>query len=318
MISAKSCTATFELLPPDTFSLTVAKTGTGSGTVTSSPAGIDCGPDCNETYDDGTTVTLTATPATGSAFAGWSGAADCADGSVTVTSDLACTATFTLETRPLTVARSGSGSGTITSTPAGIDCGTDCAQDYDYGTNVTLTATPDASSSFTGWSGDADCSDGSVTMTSAKSCTATFELLPPDTYSLTVAKTGTGSGTVSSSPAGIDCGPTATKPMKTARSSPSPPPRLPAPLSQAGPVTCRLHRRLCYGHHRPRLHRHLHPRDPAPDGRHDRHGQRHGHQLTGRHRLRHRLQPGLRLRHQRHPHRHPQRQLQLHRLERRH
>ena len=207
MTSAKSCTATFELLPPDTYSLTVAKTGTGSGTVSSTPAGIDCGPDCNETYDDGTTVTLTATPATGSAFAGWSGAADCADGSVTVTSDLACTATFTLETRPLTVARSGSGSGTITSTPAGIDCGTDCAQDYDYGTNVTLTATPDASSSFTGWSGDADCSDGSVTMTSAKSCTATFELLPPDTYSLTVAKTGTGSASITSSPAGIDCGP---------------------------------------------------------------------------------------------------------------
>ena len=168
LTAARACTATFELLPPDTYSLTVAKTGTGSGSITSSPAGIDCGPDCNETYEDGTIVTLTATPATGSAFAGWSGPADCTDGSVTVTSDLACTATFTLETRPLTVAKSGSGSGTITSTPAGIDCGTDCGQDYDYGTNVTLTATPDASSTFTGWNGDADCSDGSVTMTAAE------------------------------------------------------------------------------------------------------------------------------------------------------
>lgn len=54
--------------------LTVTKTGTGSGTVSSAPAGIDCGQTCSGDFDASATVTLTATPASGSAFTGWSGA----------------------------------------------------------------------------------------------------------------------------------------------------------------------------------------------------------------------------------------------------
>jgi hypothetical protein len=57
-----------------TFALTVTKGGTGSGTVSSSPSGISCGSTCSASYDSGTSVTLTATAATGSTFAGWSGA----------------------------------------------------------------------------------------------------------------------------------------------------------------------------------------------------------------------------------------------------
>jgi len=56
------------------FGLTVAKSGSGSGTVTSSPAGINCGATCSASFASGASVTLTATPASGSTFAGWSGA----------------------------------------------------------------------------------------------------------------------------------------------------------------------------------------------------------------------------------------------------
>ncbi len=188
-----------------TYSLTVSKAGTGSGTVTSSPAGISCGSDCSQTYNYNTSVTLTAAPSTSSTFTGWSGACT-GTGSciVTMTAAKSVTATFTLKTYTLTVSKAGNGSGTVTSNPAGISCGSDCSQTYNYNTSVTLTAAPSTSSTFTGWSG-ACTGTGSciVTMTAAKSVTATFTL---KTYTLTVSKAGNGSGTVTSNPAGISCG----------------------------------------------------------------------------------------------------------------
>lgn len=60
--------------PSNTKLLTIGKTGTGAGTVTSSPSGIDCGANCLAPYATNTTVTLTAVPSFGSRFAGWSGA----------------------------------------------------------------------------------------------------------------------------------------------------------------------------------------------------------------------------------------------------
>lgn len=54
--------------------LTTTRSGTGGGTITSTPAGIDCGLDCSETLAAGTTVTLHATADVGSVFTGWSGA----------------------------------------------------------------------------------------------------------------------------------------------------------------------------------------------------------------------------------------------------
>jgi hypothetical protein len=53
--------------------LTVTKGGTGSGIVTSTPSGISCGSVCSASLPAGTVITLTATPASGSTFAGWSG-----------------------------------------------------------------------------------------------------------------------------------------------------------------------------------------------------------------------------------------------------
>jgi hypothetical protein len=76
----------------------------------------------------------------------------------------------------LTVARVGGGR--VTSSPVGIDCGTDCTERYFVGTAVTLTATADPGWAFGAWSGDADCSDGAVTITTAVSCIATFVQTP--------------------------------------------------------------------------------------------------------------------------------------------
>jgi hypothetical protein len=184
--------------------LTVTKIGTG--TVTSIPAGIDCGADCSEIYASDTPVTLTAFPATGSTFVGWSG--DCAaDGTVTLDADKTCTATFNLITYTLTVTKTGTGAGTVTSSPSGITCTATCAASFTSGTIVTLTASPMSESLFTGWSGDcAGTGSCAVTLNAAQSVTATFGPAPPITYPLTVTKAGT--GTVTSSPTGINCGAT--------------------------------------------------------------------------------------------------------------
>ena len=164
--------------------LTVTKVGSGSGTITSSPTGINCGSDCTESYPMGTVVTLTATPVSGSQFDGWSGDAACAGGVVTMNTAVSCTAMFNLtgsQTQPLTVTLAGNGSGSVTSSPTGINCGSDCTESYLMGTVVTLTATPASGSQFVDWSGDAACADGVVTMNTAVSCTANFTLLSTQT-----------------------------------------------------------------------------------------------------------------------------------------
>ena len=159
--------------PPPTFhTLSVIKSG--SGTVTSNPAGIDCGGDCSESYVSGTSVTLNATPDSGQMFSGWSGA--CAGtGTCTVTMTAARSVTATFKAIPkytLTVRRSGSG----TVTGPGINCGGDCSEPYLSGTVVTLTATPASGYYFSGWSGACTGTEGcAVTMTAAKSVTATFK-----------------------------------------------------------------------------------------------------------------------------------------------
>lgn len=80
----------------DPFTASVAKAGTGSGSVQSSPPGIACGLSCSGPFDDGSQVTLTATPATGSAFAGWSGAGCSGTGNceLTMSAEQTVTATF--------------------------------------------------------------------------------------------------------------------------------------------------------------------------------------------------------------------------------
>jgi hypothetical protein len=89
---------------------------------------------------------------------------------VTATFNSAAGGPFTL-----TVTKAGAGSGTVTSAPTGIDCGTDCTESYANSTVVNLTPTPVAGSTFAGWSG-ACTGTGScaVTMNAVQAVTATF------------------------------------------------------------------------------------------------------------------------------------------------
>ena len=207
MDASKTVTATFTL---DTFALQVQRFG--SGTVTSNPAGIDCGATCTVEFGSGSTVTLTATPLAGFQFDGWSGAGCSGTGTcqVTMNANQTVTAVFSAaapSTFALTVSRNGTGSGTVTSNPAGINCGSTCVANFNSGASVTLTAAPTAGSVFAGWSGGGCSGTGTcqVTMSSAQSVTATFNI---QQFALTITKTGGGSGVVTSTPGGIDCGST--------------------------------------------------------------------------------------------------------------
>ena len=120
---------------------------------------------------------------------------------VTMTGNKSVTATFTLNNYTLTVSKTGTGSGTITGT--GISCGPDCTETYPYNTPVTITAIPDATSDFTGWTGcdSTNSNTCTVTMTGNRSVSASFTRR---THDLTVGKSGTGTGTVTGT--GINCG----------------------------------------------------------------------------------------------------------------
>ena len=289
--SSQSC-ASFQVpargTAPAPVTLSVTKNGSGSGTVTTAPAGINCGAICSQSIVPGTALTFTATPAAGSVFAGWTGACS-GTGSCSITVNLAATATATFNlvappsppgepdlprvtllsadfggvtfalawtpatgatsyaytaafsdgtaaqqgtvtapsgqlrmpyhasgaaavgficvrslnaagqtsspscnafqvpargTAPapvtLSVTKNGSGSGTVTTAPAGINCGAICSQSIVPGTALTLTATPAAGSVFAGWtgacSGTGSCS---ITVNLAATATATFNLVAP-------------------------------------------------------------------------------------------------------------------------------------------
>jgi phospholipase C len=199
--SARSASAT-------TFTLTLKSAGTGAGTATSKPSGISCSTTCSAKFNSGTAVTLTAAPKSGSVFSKWSGA--CTGTSkcvVTLKAAATVTANYVLAPVQLTVTSAGTGAGTVTSSPAGISCGTTCSAEFASGTAVKLTATAKSGSKFIGWSGA--CSGTStctLTLKAAESAIATFDSTAP--VVLTVQKLGTGTGTIASSPSGINCGST--------------------------------------------------------------------------------------------------------------
>jgi hypothetical protein len=168
-------TATFNAAP-NTFPLAVLKSGPGQGTVTSTPAGINCGPTCAAVFNQNTVVTLTAAAAAGSTFGGWSGGGCTGTGTCTVTMNAAqtVTATFNTQTFPLTTTVTGSGG--VSSSPQGILCPTTCTFEFASGTSVVLTGTPAPGFAFQGWSGAGCTGTGTctVSMTQAQNVSATF------------------------------------------------------------------------------------------------------------------------------------------------
>ena len=156
--------------------LSISKAGAGVGAVTGGGAnGVSCGARCAVPLARGAAVTLTATPANGSAFVGWEGACSGAGPcSFPMDAPRAVTARFE-PLRRLRVTRAGTGVGSVSSAPGGIACGTTCTSSFVDHTTVTLTARPAGGSLFAGWAGA--CSGTStctVTLTDAAAVSATF------------------------------------------------------------------------------------------------------------------------------------------------
>ncbi len=168
--------------PPGFATLMVTVDGGPSGalgSVSSSPAGIDQCSDnpnapgvCTSNFSTGTIVTLTATPLNDQ-FAGWSGDVPDSCGTnlsceVQIEGNMNVTATFnpvtqlySLSVQGQGIVGSSSGTGTVTSSPAGINCGTGgqvCQFNFAAGTQVTLAATADSGSFFYGWAENLACS----------------------------------------------------------------------------------------------------------------------------------------------------------------
>jgi len=154
----------------------------GAGVTVTGPNGINCPGTCGASFPIGTQVTLTVTGPAGATFAGWGGA--CASSGTAPTCTLSMgapqsvTATFTTT---LTLTMVGvQGSGTVTSSPAGINCaaggGVCPPADYPVGTVVTLTAVPGPTTTTFNWSGACTGSalTCTVTMSQATSVTAQF------------------------------------------------------------------------------------------------------------------------------------------------
>jgi hypothetical protein len=162
---------------PRPFPLTVTRQGSGSGSVVSTPAGIECGVSCEASFLQTTAVTLVANAAPGSSFTGWGGActgtADC-----TLTMEVATSVTATFEIAHA-VSVSIQGPGLVTSTPTAVSCSSDCSAAFAVGTTATFTATPSAGYVLQAWGGDCTGKDiCQLIIDGPKSVTAVFVEMP--------------------------------------------------------------------------------------------------------------------------------------------
>ena len=157
--AAKTCEASFELLaPPGRHNLFITKQENGTVTSESNDTEateINCGAACTTHYAKGIVATLIAVPNDDFTFTGWSG--DCDSTSTKIVVEMngpqICMAHFAqipaAGQQYFTIVKTGNG--TVTSVPAGINCGTVCAKTFHAGTNVTLTANSEPLSRFASW-----------------------------------------------------------------------------------------------------------------------------------------------------------------------
>ncbi len=183
MTALQSVNAMFSPIPAHV--LMVRKVGAGSGTIQSLPSRVDCGSNCSARFELGQTVVLTATAASGSTFAGWSGSGCSGTGDCTVvmSAPRQATASF-IRNQRLSVYLKGSGQ--VVSAPDGVSCGStisqtpvQCAASFAGNSSVSLTATAANGYEFAGWSG---ACTGSATvcvvqMTASKAVTASFRFV---------------------------------------------------------------------------------------------------------------------------------------------
>ncbi len=203
-------------------SITVAAgTGsTGSGTVSSSPVGIDCivtagtvSGACSSAFPNGSVVTLSVAAAENSVFTGWTGACTGSTCAITVAGPTAVTAglatDFPVQVSPVA---GNEASGIITSVPAGISCTINgsavsgaCASRFNGAAQAVLTATPSGASSFAGWTG-AGCGGSptcTVQLTASQAVQARF--VPIVQLAVAPTSVSVGSAVITSAPAGINC-----------------------------------------------------------------------------------------------------------------
>jgi uncharacterized repeat protein (TIGR02543 family) len=180
----KTVTANFVQQEATTSEYTLSISVSGSGTTSPVPG--------DHVYQDGAVVNLTATPTSGWQFTGWTGSIDTSSSATTVTmdSDKTVTANF-VRVYKLTISVNGGGT---TSPSAGVHT-------YQYGTTITVTASPSTGWRFVNWTGDVANPDSwstSIVMNGDNSITANFEITETSTYhNLTVIISGSGTTTPS-------------------------------------------------------------------------------------------------------------------------
>ncbi|TXI94897.1 MAG: hypothetical protein E6Q34_03965, partial [Burkholderiaceae bacterium] len=193
--------------PENQFVQLTIVSGGGGGIKQSNPEMI-CDSSCTSQVKKNSSIELTAVPDDEHDFLSWQGVSSCGSQpqcTVVAGQTNQITATFAKVTKyKLTVQLTGNG--TVTSAPTGIDCGSDCTQNYAQGRSITLTAKPSNGYQFSGWSGtNIECPGTGVctfTINSATVVKANFTLM---TNNATVSVSINGSGQINGSPGNIAC-----------------------------------------------------------------------------------------------------------------